>query len=422
MHRHFIGTLLALLAVGLLAAPSASAGDENAALREEVKQLREKVETLSQQQSAQLGEEVERYLAEQTSSAQGGSDGWYNRMKIWAQLTSVFQATIGLDPSDSHQGTGDADVWFEFTATENLWIIAHMTANTGGNTDGSTAGGFTDGIGVDGTAPVAPGSVTMEEAYAQHRLPVGSNWLWWAVGKIDPRKRYAQTAFTEDEDTQFINNNFDDTPGINWASNAGGVPVAIEMWLTFGEQSQFTLNWGWYNSPGSFFDNGQFLVQGTWTADVSGRQMHIRVYFCYDSINEDAGGDPTYAGGVAWDWMVTEMIGLFARFTYNSFDDLFIGNATDFDVQLGAVFTKLVSSRPSDALGVGFAWLNSNDALDPFAAADREWTFEIYYSFVIEEGKASITPHIQYIMDPGFNLSFSDDSLFIVGVRLNFRF
>lgn len=422
MHRHFIGTLLALLAVGLLAAPSASAGDDNAALREEVKQLREKVETLSQQQNAQLGEEVERYLAEQTSGAQGAGDGWYNRMKIWAQLTAVFQATIGLDPSDAHTGNGDADVWFEFTATENLWIIAHMTANTGANfTGGATAGGFTDGIDVDGTTPVTPGSVTMEEAYAQQRIPVGSNWLWWAVGKIDPRKRYAQTAFTEDENTQFINNNFDDTPGINWISTAGGVPIAIEMWLNFGDQSQFTLNWGWYNFPGSFFDNGQFFVQGTWTGDVNGRQMHIRVYFCYDNVNEDAGGDPTYAGGIAWDWMVTEMIGVFARFTYNSFDDAFIGNPSDFDIELGAIFTKLISSRPNDTIGVAIAFLNGSDALVA-PPADTEWTVEVYYSFVIEDGKASITPHIQYIADPGFGFSFSDDSLFLVGIRLNFRF
>lgn len=306
MHRHFIGSLLALLAVGLLAAPSASAGDDSAALREEVKSLREKVETLSQQQSAQLGQEVERYLASQPSqSAEGAGSDWVSRFKIWAQLTAVIQATVGLDPENTHSGSGDADVWFEFTATENLWIHIHMTMNTEeGFPEGlpdNTLGGEGDFIDVDGTQPIDGGAVELEEGYIVHRLPIGDNWLWWALGEIDPRRRYAQTAFTEDENTQFINNNFDDTPSIQWLSgNYTSEHLGIEMWVSFGDQNQFTVNWGWYNFDGEFFTDGQFYVQGAWTGDVNGRQMHVRVYFVYDSVSEDAGGDPTYAFGVAW--------------------------------------------------------------------------------------------------------------------------
>ena len=60
MHRHTFTVFLAFLAAAFLIAPLAVADEE--ALREKVRQLEDKVEALSGQQSTQLEETIEQYL------------------------------------------------------------------------------------------------------------------------------------------------------------------------------------------------------------------------------------------------------------------------------------------------------------------------------------------------------------------------
>ncbi|MHC4490742.1 MAG: hypothetical protein ACYTDU_03845, partial [Planctomycetota bacterium] len=119
MHRH-LSAYLALLAAGLAFTAPATAGEEDEALREEVRQLREKVDALQAQGSTVLEQEIEEYL-DTTSDwrgAQGGSP--LERITIHSRFTAVNQNTIGLDPAGRSVVNGDVDLDFDFQVTDNL--------------------------------------------------------------------------------------------------------------------------------------------------------------------------------------------------------------------------------------------------------------------------------------------------------------
>ncbi|MHC4163429.1 MAG: coiled-coil domain-containing protein [Planctomycetota bacterium] len=258
MHRH-LSAYLALLAAGLAFTAPATAGEEDEALREEVRQLREKVDALQAQGSTVLEQEIEEYL-DTTSDwrgAQGGSP--LERITIHSRFTAVNQNTIGLDPAGRSVVNGDVDLDFDFQVTDNLDLFLYLTANdspaqngaqlpgmfapnggfpsqfgtvmTSGGTFGPIAGatvaGLTDGIGVNGTVPTDPGSITVYEAGIHHILTIGNTKLHWEIGALDPRRRYLQNAFADDENTAFIHNSFDDTSALMWLSDATGRTVSI---------------------------------------------------------------------------------------------------------------------------------------------------------------------------------------------------
>lgn len=455
MHRHFTATFLALIAVGLVLASPATAGDESA-LREEVRQLREQVEAMQGQQSALLATEVEKYLESSADLRSAQGDSPLSGVKISSRFTAVNQNTLGLDPANRSVFNGDVDLDFDMAVTDNLDLIIHLTANDGfgaffdedasdafnggfpsqfgsvsvgappgvvssfGPIAGTTFGGMADGIGVNGTVPTDPGSITVYEANIYHRMAVGSRTLHWELGAIDPRRRFLQNAFADDENTQFIHNDFDDNPAILWLTDArGGTVYGLHMWMHFGSNNQITVNWGWFNVPGQWFNRGQFYIQVGWKGEVGGREMNIRGMGTLDEFYRNSAGDGSAAGGASWDWWVTDRIGLWTRIVANGEDV----NPVEFAWQIGVQFAGLIGSRPDDVIGVAVGFLNANDQVLLGVPEDAEFTLEIYYRYMMEDGKLQITPHLIYVSDPGGNLSpWQDDSLFILGLRIHVPF
>jgi len=455
MHRHLFA-YLALFAVGLAFAVPATAGEEDEALREEVRQLREKVDVLEAQGSTVLEKEIEEYL-DTTSAwrgAQGGSP--MDRITIHSRFTAVNQNTIGLDPANRSVVNGDVDLDFDFQVTDNLDLFLYLTANdspvqngsqmpanfaanggfpsqfgtvtTSGGTFGPIAGptvaGMTDGIGVNGTVPTDPGSITLYEGGIHHILTIGNTKVHWEICALDPRRRFLQNAHADDENTSFIHNSFDDTAVIMWLSDATGRTVlGLHSWIDLGAQQQFRINFGWFNQPGQWFNGGQFLVQGGWKGEISGREMNVRVTLFLDNFFRDATNDGDWGGGVSWDWLVTDKIGLFARLAANSGDS----NPVSGDYSFGAVWTGLIGSRPDDAIGLAVGIISTNDQgiksftgnpLD-FFPNSTEITVELYYRYMMEDGKLQITPHLIIVSDPGGGRSpWQDDLLIILGFRI----
>lgn len=455
MHRHF-GMFLALIAVGLVLAAPATAGDDSA-LREEVRQLTAKVEALQGQQSALLATEIEKYLDSSADLRSAQGDGPLAGVKITARFTGVMQSSVGLDPADRAVFNGDVDLDFDFAVTDNLDLFIHLTANDGASSPdnefdpfdgdlgenggfpsqfgsvsvgfppssygpiaGPTMSGMADGIGVNGTIPTDPGSITVYEAGIYHRMQVGSRTLHWELGAIDPRRRFLQNAFADDENTQFINNLFDDSPSVLWLTTAAGNTVyGLHMWMNFGDNNQFTVNWGWFNSPGQWFNRGQFYIQFGWKGEVNGREMNVRIMGYLDEFFRDSSGDGTAGGGVSWDWMATDKIGVFVRIAANGADV----NPVEFDASIGVQFNGLIGSRPDDVLGLAVGFITANTTVIPGIPQDTEFTVELYYRYMMEDGKLQITPHIMVVTDPGGNLSpWQDDLLFILGIRIHVPF
>ena len=441
MHRHFSATLLMFIAVGLVFTGAATAGEEDA-LREEVQQLREKIDALSAQQSTLLEQEIESYL-DANSAWQGAQGDSLKGVSISASFTMVTQGTVGLDQFNRTATNGDVDLDFDFKVTDNLDLFIYTTANaedagfpqlfgavshggspgvtTGfGPIAGSTMAGFDDGIGVNGTVPTNPGSLTVREAGIRHAWTIGDNQLHWEMGELDPRNRFMQNAFAGDENTQFLHNSFDDSSAILWLTDASGrTSFGVHMWISFGANKEHTINWGWFNTPGQWFNDGQFYFQYHWKGEVSGREMNVRLMGFIDDYFENAAGDGSSGGGASWDWWVTDNIGLFVLIGVNN-DDI---NAVQGDYSVGAQFNGLIGSRPDDVIGVAVGFMSINDTVLVGIPEDTEVTVELYYKYMTEDGKLQITPHLIYVQDPGGGGSgWFDDTLFILGVRIHVPF
>ncbi len=427
------------LAVAVLAMPT-WAGDGE--IREELDKLRQEVRNM---RSSMLEKEIDGYLADNNEwqAAQGG--GGLSGITISARGTTTYQGALGSEPADTHAVDGDVDLDFDFQVTDNTVMWFHMTANNGSGSSSSFSGGSfsgggaafpngglgrtntfgdrDDGIGVNGTISVNPGSVQLNSAGVRTSTALGSTRLHWEFGKIDPRTRFLQNKFASDENTQFINNIFDDSSSILWITNAGGTVVfGWHMWLHFGENQNMTLSWGWFNAPGQYFTRGQFLIQFHYKGELSGREMNLRVAAHIQEFRRDGTGDGDSGAGVSWDWMWRDDIGVFFKLGANGGDVA----AVELDVVFGFVFTGLVGSRPDDVFGIGIGFLAANDTVVGTAVEDSEFTLEIYYKYMTDNGKMQITPHIIFVSDPNggeiVGNASTTDSFFIIGIRFHVPF
>jgi hypothetical protein len=411
-----------------LAAPAVGAAEG------ELEKLRQEVDALK---AAQLEQDINAYLAETKGweGAQGG-DG-LKGVTLHASFTSVFQGTLGQGTGSEDVGVadGDFDLNFDLQVSDKVSLFMYMTANNGGSGSlpanfgttgiafGPTAAGATDFIDVNGTVPTNPGAVATNEVGVRASTQLGDTTLNWEMGEIDPRRRFLQNVFVPDNNVTFIHNSFTDPAAVNWITNAfGTTSLGWYMWLELGAQKQYTLSWGWFNVAGEWFKNGQFYVQIAWKGEVKGREMNVRVLLHMDELNPTATEDDNLMFGWAWDWWLTEKIGIFFTGGFN-IDDT---NPIDYDFQLGFVFNGLVSSRPDDQFGAGIIFTHIDDDVVGVVPEDTEFGFELYYRLAMGGGKIHVTPHLIYVMDPGGGVGgpsgFVEDSLFILGVRMHVPF
>jgi len=455
---------LALLAAGIVLAPMIYAGDENdvldevSRLREELKsqgeQLRSQqdtIDSLGERQTKLLHEEMATYL-DATYDFQSAQGSGQTGITISANFTGVLMGTVDNNPADRLVGDGDYDLNFIFKATDNLEAFIYLTGNNfgGGGFEsqfgsvstfkgsfgpigGTTAGALLDGVGVDGTQAVRGGSIVTYEVGIHHQFNLGSRLLHWEVGQLDPRRRFSQNAFADDENTQFLNNQFDDPVSVPWLSVAPGTPNAgpvgggtfgLHMWMSVGEGENITLNWGWFSGlAGQIFDNGQFFFQISYSSEAAGKPMNLRLFGFIDASNEAPTDEDVSGGGLSWDWKLNDRVGWFVRVTATGGDS----NPADFDAQVGVIITGLAGSRPDDALGIAVGWISLQAVTrGPVAGytpiEDTEVTVEVFYKWMAEDGKLQITPFMQFINDPGGGVGFTDDTLYIIGIRFHVPF
>jgi len=450
MLRH-ASLLVLLVGAGLFLARPLIA--EETPLRAEVDALKARAEALEGQRHLLFEQEIRSYLerTEPLRSAQG--DDGLRGVSLSARATAVGLATLNGDPGDTHSVHGDVDLDFDFTVTDNLDLFIYLTANTddqevpgssvsGGSpgffsrgssfpggfgslagTAGATLSGLFDGIGVDGTVSPSPGSARVREAGIRWATPIGDRTLHVMLGKLDPRNYFAQNRFADDENTQFLNNLFDDPPAISWPTNASGRTIyGAHFWMLFGERDQYRFDAGWYNTPGQWFERGVFLWQFAWTGELQEREIQVRIYGSLDTSPDDVGA----AVGVSADWWATEKIGVFVRITVhdNQPASEMEPNSIESDWQVGAQFTGLIPSRPDDTCGIAWGLIKGPvKAVIPGGAPEnKEQVIEIYYRYMHEDGKLQITPLAQVILDPGAGTFGDGDLLVILGLRIHVPF
>jgi hypothetical protein len=448
-----MATGLRLLALVCVLGLSAFAQDDDATTRE-MEELRSKLEALKQRQDAALDRDVDDYLEEtedEERRARRAGSVW-DRVTLRGRLTAVSQNTVGLSPGNASVVNGDIDLDFDFEVTENLRAFVHLTGNTqqpsddfGGFSDGpgfppqfphvtstvqadglflgATLSGLTDGIGVDGTRSVKSGLIAVYEAGIEHAATVGGTVLHWSVGALDPRRRFLQNAFADDENTQFVNNVFDDSPAVRWLSDSSSRSYfGVHMWVPAGEREEYEVSWGWFNEPGRFWDDGQFYMQFSWRGAVKGRPMNLRFLGYIDGLYTNASNDRDYGGGISWDWMASDVVGIFFKGALAAADV----NPIEYDAELGLVLHGLSSKRPDDTLGAALGVISINDVVVDEISTDhkeRELVLELYYRLVLEEGHLQVTPFLMFVADPGAGLTpWQDNSLTLIGLRVFAQF
>ena len=84
---------------------------------------------------------------------------------------------------------------------------------------------------------------------------------------------------------------------------------------------------------------------------------------------------------------------------------------------------RLLDSRPDDVIGVGVILTGANDAVLVGVPEDVEFTLELYYRYMAEDGNLQVTPHLLIVTDPGGNVApWADDLLIVLGVRVHVPF
>jgi len=449
MNRHILIGLFATAALGALLAAPAVAGDDESALEDQVTRLEAQFQELSATRQTMLEQEIESYLSEKAAygSAQGEEAGALDGLSLAGRLTAVSQSTTSTDPRNVSVVAGDVDLDFWMQVTERLSLFVYLTASSTDRSDSgsvdesppyvfgpfgfpgapnlpnllpnATFSGLFDGVGVDGTMPVKRGSITVREAGIQEAIPVGQGTIHWEIGALDPRMRFLQNSFADDENTQFLDNLFDDDPAISWMSDASGRTVfGIYGWYGFGANEAFTVSTGYFNTPGEFWSHGPVYVQFAWKGEVRGREMNFRAMYMYDAFfpkligTASTDGDSQY--GFSWDWLVTDSVGVFVRFAGNTEDV----NPVHYNVSFGGQWKGFWKARADDTVGVAVGVIKANEDTFVVLPEDTEWHIEAYYKFFFEDGKVQISPSILYVSNPGGAIGFVDDSMFLLGLRI----
>lgn len=422
MHRHLTTVFLAFIAIGLVFASPALAGDQD--LRQQIQELEKRIDALSDQQSNQLEQTIESYL--DNSSAWKSADGADSKnITITAALTVNFFGTLDMDPNNRHTMSGDLDIGFHFQVTDNVAINVMTVAAAGGGSASTVEtvanfSGASDGIGTNGNASTTGTgrALNIDEAAVTVNVP-NSNFTV-EFGAMDPRRRFLQNAYADNENTQFINNLFDDVSSVLWQTGSTGAGVlGVHFWANFGDNDDYTVAVGWFNSAGAFFTKGSLFIQfSAHIASGAGDGMNIRVMVNLDHVNNDAGGDATVAWGISWDMEVNDQIGVFVRIAGND-DDAARGNPVEFEAEFGV---QIAMGDEGNALGIAIALVKANETLLGIVPEDLELTLEIYYRMNLEGGKLQITPFMMFISDPGGGFDAANDTLFIIGFRVHVPF
>lgn len=423
MNRKNTARWLGLFAAGLLWALPAQANDDEASLRKELDELKSQIDSLKENRTQRIDEEIEGYLesnGEWAKAAQG--DDANSRITITAGIFALSQNSVGQESGLNRSVVnGQAEVGFNFNVAEGLSIVTTLFANTQGhmpsvNPQGATLAGSFDGIGVDSSVNVRPiGGVQVLEAFIRYAIPAGNSTINMEMGLIDPRTRFLTSAFSDDYRTQFLHNEFVDPSAISWASSAAANNVLGALFsMAFGENKNMSVTVGGFNGPGQFFDYMQIYVEFHWKGEVKGRPMNVKALWVYDNTYNNSatpnGNDADNQWGFEWDWMVSDKIGVWAILSGNTEDT----NTVELSGSIGMIYTG-VGSRAADQIGVAFGYVGANKDVIT-VTEDAEWVVEAFYKYMAAEGKFEITPSVQYISNPGGG-NWVDDSLWLLSIR-----
>lgn len=174
----------------------------------------------------------------------------------------------------------------------------------------------------------------------------------------------------------------------------------------------------------AFQEDNYFLTMGELgikTKNSEGLESNYRFDLWYDpqplTRHDGKGSEHDTVGvGFNFDRMLTEKVGIFARYGW---DDGRVRKFSNY-WSLGGTWKGLHPNRDKDVLGFGFGQgITHEQYRSAKNATDTETIFETYYKIHITDW-CSLTPDIQILLNPGTNVD--NDTAVIPGVRLKMLF
>ena len=388
-------------------------------------------------------------------------------IKVSANVATVAQRAYGFPSGTNHGGSqlnyrGDIAVELPLQSIGDVEqkIFAHVRVGQGlGLNPAFTALGYF-GAAPNAVAFQASGAnpddsvLVLGEIWYQAAIPLpfggflpdSRETLELTFGKMDIFTFFDQNTAAGDETTQFLNSVFVHNPLLDAGGEVGVdangfQPGFVTSYVNSSDKSQ-----PWRLSLAVFgagergsnyqrsFDSPLYMAQAeTQLKLFDGLTGNYRLYGWTrsDADNFDGTTSRHTGVGVSVDQRVGDGVNLFGRFGHLAKGDLPFKDV----ISIGADISGSYWGRANDAIGIGYAWLNSNSAyrnyggsgdLDgdgipdfTFIPSNAENVAEIYYRFSVSP-QFQLTPDLQWITRGGGN--GDADPVTVIGLRANIAY
>lgn len=393
-------------------------------LRKRVNELEEKIE-----REEAKGKEIEETRKEVDRIRERlGSISIHGGVVTYYQAGS--SADVRVDNEWMHFPNPDsagyvADIEFGFRPIEtgSFYLRIHAGEGNGADEGLEEAGAlFADLNTINDDNPDGSEIDLLEAYYTQSLF---NDMLSISIGKTEPFVFVDDNEFANDENSQFVGKPFVNNPMFDSEDEYGPI-IAVNFSplerLTFtalyqssswprNEEGKQKDNWS------NFFRRPLFAGQVKYSPTIRGMDGNYRIYgwvqtYEHEKIGNKTGTDEGWGVGISLDQYITDNIGVFGRFGYQN-DEVY--EAPIF-YSMGAVFKGIVPTRKKDEIGIAFAGLKANNALDHH---DTEFHTEAYYRFCISDNMA-VTCDIQHVANPRGDTA--NDNMWAGMVRGEFGF
>ena len=377
------------------------------------------------------------YAAETESLLQGLSiNGGITLILQSLQKSNVSDSTDGLFYGTPTIGSYSIDLKIEKKFDDNNTAFLHLET---GNGDANTR--FVAFSGINRDADDSDNQVSVTEAWFEHKF---TDSFGMTFGVIDPTQAVDNNAYANDETTQFLSNIFRNAPVISFGDNAIGVKAVYET-DKFDVSAQYLNVENSVEIDGEEVNNDDITRHGFVSAQINfkpglidGMEGNYRAYvwgLLDGGIKWENGEETTdYGFGISLDQQLTDIFGVFARYSWKRSDAVSSSISTIFgDLESPCNQTwsiggqaKVKALGDEDIVGLAFGQVMVSDKAKDAYGYDfkAEDHLEVYYSWNIADYLA-VTPSIQYINNVGGGIveDFgADNSAFVGSVRMQINF
>ncbi len=254
-------------------------------------------------------------------------------------------------------------------------------------------------------------ATSMDELYYTYQLGGSWNWLTLALGQF-PLYNFDGSSYNSNQQVNFINEALSQNASSTYSTAGVGTYVQIdpnEDWsFAFGAQDATDINGQSFRV--NDLDQKHFTTFGyaAYTPTINGLGQSQYSVLLYNQPGVKAQPQTTNGWSINISQNIGEKLNIFARVNGVS------GNVAEIDQSwvLGGVYNNPLDRNPLDQIGLAFAYNKINEkAVGASLNSSAEKVIETYWAWGISKWM-TLTPDIQFIIDPAQNPKSDFDTVF----------